>query len=169
MLIQTHKALPPPDFTPPPWAQLGQSWKEADMGSNALIEPTALIKSQTISLGHDDIEAQDSQAWDDGEIRSHEFGWDNESPARAVQVGAFRAEWRPVTNGEFEAYRRKSEGRVPMPKSWVEEEGEVKVSDLCMLDPSLPTYLPLTALTPSPRSAPCTAPSPSTSPGTGLY
>ncbi|KAL1723779.1 C-type lectin protein [Schizophyllum commune] len=145
MLIQRAGTgtLPPPGFTPPPWDFLKAQWDAMP----APATPTAKLGPATITLGHDDSEgedflrqyaekdgqnAEDKSAQEKGlytedEIVNHEFGWDNESPARATHVGAFRAEWRPVTNGEFEAYWRKSDGKVPMPKSWVEEEGEVKV------------------------------------------
>ncbi|KAF8198039.1 DUF323 domain-containing protein [Pholiota molesta] len=41
------------------------------------------------------------------------------SPARSVEVGAFRASWRCVTNGEFAAFRRANKGSVELPRSWV--------------------------------------------------
>ncbi|KAL1681839.1 C-type lectin protein [Schizophyllum commune] len=145
MLIQRAGTgtLPPPGFTPPPWDLLKAQWD----ATPAPTTPTVTLGPATVTLGHDDSEGEDfAREYNDGEIRhaenksaqdkshyteddivNHEFGWDNESPARAVHVGAFRAEWRPVTNGEFEAYWRQSEGRVPMPKSWMEEDGEVKV------------------------------------------
>ena len=51
-----------------------------------------------------------------------------------VHVGAFRVEWRPVTNGEFEAFwRGAGKGGVDMPASWVQsdgEDGEVRVRTL---------------------------------------
>ena len=34
----------------------------------------------------------------------HEFGWDNENPARRVEVDRVRIEWRPVTNEEYLAF-----------------------------------------------------------------
>ncbi|KAI5890367.1 uncharacterized protein SCHCODRAFT_02669525 [Schizophyllum commune H4-8] len=132
MLIQRAGSgtLPPPGFTPPPWDLLKAQW-------DALPQPatsTVTLGPAEITLGHDDSEGEDStRQYSEQEIVNHEFGWDNESPARRVQVSAFRAEWRPVTNGEFEVYWRMGEGRVPMPKSWVEEEGEVKVSSVCIL------------------------------------
>ncbi|KAL1710676.1 C-type lectin protein [Schizophyllum commune] len=141
MLIQRAGTgtLPPPGFTPPPWDLLKAQWD----ATPAPTTPTVTLGPATITLGHDDSEGEDfgrergddesqhaeevARQYTEDEIVNHEFGWDNESPARAVEVGAFRAEWRPVTNGEFEAYWRRSEGKVPMPKSWVEEDGEVKV------------------------------------------
>ncbi|KAL1750928.1 C-type lectin protein [Schizophyllum commune] len=148
MLIQRAGTgtLPPPGFTPPPWDLLKAQWDATPVPA----APTVTLGPATITLGHDDSEGEDfacecgddesqhaedvARQYTEYDIANHEFGWDNESPARAVQVGAFRAEWRPVTNGEFEVYWRKSVGKVPMPKSWVEEDGEVKVSNFCMLN-----------------------------------
>jgi hypothetical protein len=45
-------------------------------------------------------------------------------------VGEFRIEWRPVTNGQFYEYWKAAEGKVPMPKSWVMQNGNVMVSHL---------------------------------------
>ncbi|KAL1696034.1 C-type lectin protein [Schizophyllum commune] len=141
MLIQRAGTgtLPPPGFTPPPWDLLKAQWN----ATLAPATPTVTLGPATITLGHDDSEGNDFALKSEGEdceehhteddIIHHEFGWDNESPARAVEVGAFRAEWRPVTNGEFEVYWRAGEGKVPMPKSWVEEDDEVKVGDLCVV------------------------------------
>ncbi|KAL1660365.1 C-type lectin protein [Schizophyllum commune] len=126
MLIQRAGTgtLPPPGFTPPPWDLLKAQWDATPAPTTS----TVTLGPATITLGHDDSEGEDfEQHHTEDDIVNHEFGWDNESPARAVHVDAFRAEWRPVTNGEFEAYWRKSDAKVPMPKSWVEEEGEVKV------------------------------------------
>jgi formylglycine-generating enzyme required for sulfatase activity len=64
------------------------------------------------------------------DVHNHVFGWDNESPARIVHVKRFKAEWRPVTNGEFEKFMLGGEGTgvVSMPKSWIQDEdGEYKV------------------------------------------
>ncbi|KAJ7188576.1 C-type lectin protein [Mycena filopes] len=46
-----------------------------------------------------------------------EYGWDNESPARQVAVGKFKAAWRPVTNKEFLPFWRA--GKAELPRSWV--------------------------------------------------
>jgi len=78
------------------------------------------------------------------DVRGHTFGWDNESPPRAFEVGPFRAEWRCVTNGEFEKYWREmkgKEGAVDMPTSWVEEDGEVKVGFVFTFLKSIELYL----------------------------
>ena len=113
--------LPPPGFASPPWAALAAQWDAAPAPST----PTATLGPCTITMGHDDQEPDDLLPELEHDVAAHEFGWDNESPARAVEVGAFRVDWRPVTNGEFEAFwRGAGKGVVAMPASWVEDKGE---------------------------------------------
>ncbi|RPD52159.1 hypothetical protein L226DRAFT_574902 [Lentinus tigrinus ALCF2SS1-7] len=130
MLIQRAGTgmLPPPGFAIPPWATLAAQWDTIPPPAT----PTVTLGPCTITLGHDDQEPDDVTPELERDVAAHEFGWDNESPARAVHVGAFRVEWRPVTNGEFEAFwRGAGKGVVSMPASWVEEEdGEVRVRTL---------------------------------------
>src|SRR6266511_1783644 len=101
MLIQRGGSgtLPPPDFTPPTWNILALIWATIPSPPST----TVLIPSTTVTLGHDDFEADDLLR--DGQanldVIGHTFGWDNESLARLVAVGPFKAEWRCVTNAEF--------------------------------------------------------------------
>lgn len=76
-------------------------------------------------LGHDDQEPSDLV--DPQLDGAHKFGWDNESPRREVYVRRVRMEWRPISNAEFYAFWHAHEHDVEMPKSWVLEDGEVKV------------------------------------------
>ena len=94
-----------------------------------------------VALGHDDQEPDDIDprylAMTPEErtkaVADHEFGWDNESPARTVHVGQFSAEWRPVSNGEYRAFWE-GNGKVrDMPTSWVEVDGEIKVGSVSSL------------------------------------
>ncbi|KAI1792532.1 C-type lectin protein [Ganoderma leucocontextum] len=131
MLIQRAGTgmLPPPGFAPPPWAALAAQWDAAPAPDT----PTVTLGPCTLTLGHDDQEPDDLLPTVEHDVAAHEFGWDNESPARAVDVGAFRIDWRPVTNGAFEAFwRGAGHGVVDMPASWVEDEDEggVKVRTL---------------------------------------
>ena len=45
---------------------------------------------------------------------------------------AFKAEWRPITNGEFLAFYLSQSGKIPMPPSWVQDAdtNEIKVRTL---------------------------------------
>lgn len=116
--------LPPPGFTVPPWEVLAEQWNFIPLPSS----PAVLVGPATLVLGHQDSEAEDGLPGVAENVKGHTFGWDNESPARTVQVGAFKAEWRPVTNKEFEIFRNKqAKGVVDFPKSWVDEDGEIKV------------------------------------------
>ncbi|KAF8895713.1 C-type lectin protein [Gymnopilus junonius] len=115
MLIQKAGSgtLPPPGFITPPWEDLAAQWA-------SILPPdtqSVLVGPASLTMGHDDSEGEDKLAHLAADVQGRTFGWDNESPRRVVSVGAFRAEWRPVTNG-----------LVELPKSWVlEEDGSVKV------------------------------------------
>lgn len=112
--------IPPPGFVPPAWDILAESWNAAPAPSSR----TVTLGPATVVLGHDDDEADDQST----DVAGHEFGWDNEHPRREVQVGAFRIEWRPVTNGEFyDFYRGEGAEKVKYPASWVEVDGETHV------------------------------------------
>ncbi|KAJ7149046.1 hypothetical protein C8R43DRAFT_1193699 [Mycena crocata] len=123
MLLQRAGSgtLPPPGFAPPPWASLAETWNSAPEP----VSSTVTLGPATITLGHDDNEAEDDAL---GEVAGHEFGWDNESPRRDVHVDEFRIEWRPVTNGQFFKFYV-SQG-VEVPASWVEIDGEMHVRTL---------------------------------------
>jgi formylglycine-generating enzyme required for sulfatase activity len=127
MLIQRAGTgtLPPPGFVVPPWELLKLQWDATPAPSTESVT----LGPATLTLGHDDSEADDSLP--DLEAEGHQYGWDNESPARQVEVGKFRAAWRPVTNNEFLAFWRA--GKAELPKSWVEVEGEVKVRSRVIL------------------------------------
>ena len=129
MLIQRAGTgmLPPPGFAIPPWATLAAQWDTIPSPST----PTVTLGPCTITLGHDDQEPDDLNAALEHDVAAHEFGWDNESPARAVHVGAFRVEWRPITNGEFYTFwkaQRGTEGDVGLPGSWACDEGSDVIS-----------------------------------------
>ncbi|TBU65143.1 C-type lectin protein [Dichomitus squalens] len=130
MLIQRAGTgmLPPPGFAPPPWPALAAQWDAIP----APTTPTVTLGPATITMGHDDQEPDDLLPALEHDVGAHEFGWDNESPARAVHVGAFRVEWRPVTNGEFLAFwQGPGKDVVDMPASWAQtEDGEVRVRTL---------------------------------------
>ncbi|KAL1938622.1 hypothetical protein VTO73DRAFT_11437 [Trametes versicolor] len=129
MLIQRAGTgtLPPPGFAAPPWEALAAQWDTL----SAPTTPTVTLGPCELVMGHDDQEPDDLDAALEHAVADHEFGWDNESPRRAVHVGRFSVDWRPVTNGEFEAFwRGAGKDKVEMPPSWVEEDGAVKVRTL---------------------------------------
>ncbi|KAF9242656.1 hypothetical protein BU15DRAFT_86836 [Melanogaster broomeanus] len=120
--------IPPPDFTPPPWESLLGSWNAAPKPAT----PTIVIEATTVTLGIDDIEAEDTDLSKSLDVAGHVFGWDNESPSRQVSVDTFRISWRPITNGEFfEFYNGSGNGKTKFPASWIKnEDGEVQVRTL---------------------------------------
>lgn len=128
MLIQRAGTgtLPPPGFSAPAWSTLAAQW-------NAIPAPetsTVTLGPCTLEIGQDDAESDDLLPENENDVVDHIFGWDNESPKRCVEVKQFKVEWRPITNGQFLAFWRKGNGSIPMPPSWVDENGEIKVRTL---------------------------------------
>ncbi|KAF5379118.1 hypothetical protein D9615_005872 [Tricholomella constricta] len=126
MLIQRAGTgtLPPPGFISPPWEILTRQWD----ATPALAVSTVVLGPATVSLGQEDSEGDDSLEGISKKVDDHVFGWDNESPERKYEVGAFRVDWRPVSNREFETFWKESGAdKSRLPGSWVEEDGEIKV------------------------------------------
>ena len=122
--------IPPSGFSPPVWSILAESWARAPQPNTRSIT----LGPSTVMLGHNDDEADDAST----DVATHEFGWDNEHPRRQVEVGEFKIEWRPVSNGEFYAwYVDKGKDVVQFPASWVEVNGEMHVR-LSHYPPSYP-------------------------------
>jgi formylglycine-generating enzyme required for sulfatase activity len=126
MLIQRAGTgtLPPTGFTVPPFELLSSQWNNPSVSPRP-ISTSVVMGPATITLGHDDSEADD----DDSEVEpDHEYGWDNESPARSVYVEKVRVEWWPVSNGEFLVFWKDGKNGVEMPCSWIkEDDGDVMV------------------------------------------
>ena len=126
MLIQRvgSGTLPPAGFAVPPWEDLARQWASIPTPSTSGV----LVGPATVILGHQDSEGDDKSPEFTEDVVGHTFGWDNESPPRAVKVGQFKAEWRLVTNGEFEVFwRGPGKDLVEMPKSWIEDDYGIKV------------------------------------------
>lgn len=135
MLIQRAGTgtLPPPFFAHPSFDLLSRGW-DTEYASFYENPNGAVVKlgPQTITLGHNDSEADDLTVSLD---TKHAFGWDNEHPQREVHVAEFKISWRPVTNGEFFTYwsdsnLNRGENKVAMPASWVRSDGGVSVRTL---------------------------------------
>ncbi len=114
---------PPFGFTQPPWQHLSSQWSSVPLPQTL----TVTLGPAHVTLGHNDSEAIDKLPAHEHDAHDHVFGWDNESPARTVHVKQFKAEWRPVTNGEFNEFLEgKGKGVASVPKSWVtDSEDEV--------------------------------------------
>ncbi len=120
--------IPPPGFIRPQWEILASLWDSSPTPSISSVK----LGPATISLGHDDDEADDGST----DVVGHDFGWDNEHPKREVHVKEFRIEWRPVTNGQFyEFYKGQGQGLVKFPASWIEVPGGVQVSHCVIYQP----------------------------------
>ncbi|KAJ7502877.1 C-type lectin protein [Mycena galericulata] len=131
MLIQRAGTgtLPPTGFVAPPWELLKFQWD----GTPAPSTESITLGPATVPLGHHDSEGDDFLPNVELDAVGREYGWDNESPTRQVDVGKFRAAWRPVTNNEFLEFWRA--GKAELPKSWVEEDAEIKVRTIYGLVP----------------------------------
>lgn len=115
--------ISPSGFVSPPWSSLAEGWKTAPPAKSETVQ----LGPATIELGHDDLESDDAST----DVKSHEFGWDNENPKRQVSVGEFKISWRPVTNWEFfQFFTGEGKDRVSMPASWVDQDGTIKVRTL---------------------------------------
>ncbi|OCH87672.1 hypothetical protein OBBRIDRAFT_735792 [Obba rivulosa] len=129
MLIQRAGTgiLPPPGFAIPPWKTLAAQWDSVPAPTTPYLE----VGPCTLLMGHNDQEPDDLEPALAAAPAGHAFGWDNESPKRAVELAGFRIEWRPITNGEFLAFLRgPGKDRVAFPPSWVEDAGAVQVRTL---------------------------------------
>jgi L-histidine Nalpha-methyltransferase / hercynylcysteine S-oxide synthase len=134
MLLQRSGTgtIPPPGFIPPNWESLAEGWDEAPLPK----ESSVILGPETVTIGHDDFEEEDAKMGAEG-VGEHEYGWDNEHPKREIEVGKFRIDVRPITNGEFyefyvgEAAKVwKGKEKVQLPASWLEKDGEIHVSFL---------------------------------------
>jgi formylglycine-generating enzyme required for sulfatase activity len=126
MLLQRAGSgtLPPPGFTAPPWSSLAATWDSMPLPKSE----TVTLGPGTVTIGHDDPEADDLNIATESDFAGHEFGWDNEHPKREAHVNKFTIDWRPVTNGQFrEFYVGAGKGKVQLPASWVEVNGEMRV------------------------------------------
>ncbi len=103
MLLQSDKTLPPP-LVIPDFEELANQ-----AGKTAVPNEWVKVPSSRFSVGLDDPEN------DLGPDRY--FGWDNEKPKREVEVPAFEAKARPITNEDYARYLDET-GRAQLPASW---------------------------------------------------
>ena len=108
MLLQSDKTRPPPGMAP----DFESMAKEARRA--AVPNEWIKVPARTITVGLNDPES------DDGPDRY--FGWDNEKPQRSVQVPAFEAQARPLTNEDYARFLDET-GRDALPVSWTTEGG----------------------------------------------
>ena len=121
--IAPGKLQCPPGFATPDWVYLSAQW-DAEVAAEQRDTRSQVIKFEAsdIDVGHDDFEHLDAQtAYDAG----HEFGWDNESPKRKVQVDSFHISLLPISNADYLRFFEES-GRPDklLPGSWVRLSGD---------------------------------------------
>ncbi|EPS32723.1 hypothetical protein PDE_07683 [Penicillium oxalicum 114-2] len=104
MLLQSQRVQPPTGVKTPDFAKLAQDAREAEKPNRWFSIP-----KQAFTIGLDDT--------DETALPKASFGWDNEKPQRSVDVDAFEAQARPVTNGEFAKYLQVQHSRA-IPASW---------------------------------------------------
>jgi formylglycine-generating enzyme required for sulfatase activity len=104
MMIQSDNTLPPEGVIKPDFEQMSVQ-AEREAVANQWFD----IPEQTLTLGLNDPDTPD------GPVRH--FGWDVEKPQYTVKVPAFKAQARPITNGEYAKYLMASTSdRIPA--SW---------------------------------------------------
>ena len=106
MLLQSDKTLTPPGTMRPDFDTMAHQAKVEAVPNEWFTIPDGVV-----TLGLDDPET------DDGPDRY--FGWDNERPARQVDVRAFVAKARPITNEEYASYLEKTHSDKS-PATWVQ-------------------------------------------------
>jgi L-histidine Nalpha-methyltransferase / hercynylcysteine S-oxide synthase len=127
MLIQKageeNGTLPPPGYVPPSWSILAKSTE----WSQDIVAETNTIGPHTISYGHNDVEELDEvQGSTTRDV--NEYGWDNESPQRYLNVKKCRIETTPVLNGQFYEFWVKEGKKAALPALWsLSGSGEVEV------------------------------------------
>ena len=104
MLLQSDKTFPPPGAVPDFEALAKQA--EASAIPNEWVK----IPSSKLSIGLDDPENEIGP--------DRYFGWDNEKPKREVEVPAFEAKARPITNEDYARYLDQTD-QGKLPASWI--------------------------------------------------
>ncbi|KAH6676690.1 C-type lectin protein [Halenospora varia] len=106
MLLQSDKTRPPTISAP-------------DFEAIAKVAETARVPNQwfdipqqKLVIGLDDPE--------DNSGPDRHFGWDNEKPPRNVEVHAFQAKARPITNEDYARYLEQTHSLI-IPASWTED------------------------------------------------
>jgi hypothetical protein len=131
MLAQSPNTLPPKDVSSPDWASLARVWDEQDarQGGQEARESLLYFKADVVELGHNDDDAEDfdsrtTRVSDDvsalnAQLAHPEFGWDNETPVRKVETGAFSIMATPVNNEQYASFL-KATGSSDYPSSWIQ-------------------------------------------------
>ncbi len=104
MLVQSDQTRPPPGVKTPDWELLAES-AAGDDGQGQWLD----IAAKKVETGLEDDEGRETPGF---------YGWDIECPKQVVEVKAFKARSRPITNGEYYEYTKKA-GIRQLPATWV--------------------------------------------------
>lgn len=104
MLLQSDSTLPPPGTVNPDFFA-GRDLERRDAN------PWVDIPALELIVGLDDPEEPEEET-------PHNFGWDNEKPARKVEVAPFTVRAAPITNEEYARYLRATNSNE-VPASWM--------------------------------------------------
>lgn len=114
MLLHSENTIPPPGARPDFEAMAQRARLEA------VPNQWITVPERELTLGMDDPEN------DLGPDRY--FGWDNERPSSTVDVPAFAAKARPITNEEYAFYLERTH-KSPIPASWSASSAENGISE----------------------------------------
>ncbi|KAH9819961.1 histidine-specific methyltransferase [Melampsora americana] len=102
MLVQMPSLNILPTFSPPDWRSLSRQWElESETESTGKEELIEYSEATTLLVGHDDLDRDDENL---DFCEDHQFGWDNEHPARSEVVGPFKLSPKPISNLDYLAY-----------------------------------------------------------------
>lgn len=114
MLLQSKNVSPPPSEPRPDFVALAR-----DAASKHVENQWFKVPASKVVHGFSDPEN------DEGPDRF--FAWDNERPPYEINVPAFEAQGRPVSNGEYATYLLATSREIEIPVTWtkmdVEETG----------------------------------------------
>ncbi|KAK5103632.1 hypothetical protein LTS08_003050 [Lithohypha guttulata] len=105
MLLHSERILAPPGGAVPDFKAIGETSGLARTENQWHAIPTSKFV-----IGADDPENSDPP--------ERYFLWDNERPARVVEVQKFEAQSRPISNGEYARFLEDT-GKTALPASWV--------------------------------------------------
>lgn len=108
MLLQSDRGLAPPGVTKPDFEALARA-SELERSKNEWHK----IPASKFMIGADDPE--------NNLPPKRYFLWDNERPARAIDVGRFEAQSRPISNGEYARFLEVTHSNT-IPASWIAEK-----------------------------------------------
>lgn len=104
MLLESDESLPPTKVTP-------------NFEENAIKAKNARIPNEWFNIPKQQVKIGLDESLDNLNEKAI-FGWDNEKPSRNIEVPAFQAQARPITNGEYWLYLEKTHNRK-LPASWI--------------------------------------------------